>query len=240
WYRYHRLFADLLRHRLETESQIDVAQLHTQASRWYMENGSPADGVRHALAAGDWERAGALIAVASDGMMKRGQVVTLLGWFKAMPEEVVRASPQLCMERSWPLIMTDQVDAAELYLALVEQATQEQGDSALQGGVAVARAFIARMRGDNQRAVELSERALALLPQDELGPRSIVGLTVGIAQWYRAQMAEAEQTLAGAERAGRESGNDYARFAALFFLNRVRMARGKLHQGADVCRQIIR
>jgi LuxR family maltose regulon positive regulatory protein len=241
WYRYHRLFADLLRHRLQIELGDEVDELHRRASQWYADNGFPDEGVRHALAASDWERATDLIKSGiDDDFLKQGQMATLLGWYQALPEEVVRADPRLCIQVAWPLILTEQLDGAESYLALAERAAEAGGDDALLGDVAVAQVHIARVRGDNQRAMALSERALELLPPDHLSGRCVVAVNLGIAQWFQGRLAEAERTLAEAERAGRGSGNDYGRIAALTFLGRIQAARGKPHQAAESCRELIR
>jgi LuxR family maltose regulon positive regulatory protein len=238
WYRYHRLFADLLRHRLEIESD-DIAQLHARACQWYADNGLPADAVHHALAGSDWETAASLVIKASGDLLKRGEAVTLLNWLRALPEKMVLADPQLCLEYSWPLILTEQIDAAESYLDRAEQAADTQGDTATLGAVAAARVHIARMQGDNQRAAELSEQALALLPPEDHASRSVVALNLGMSHWYRGRLAEAEQTLAEAERAGRVSGNDYVQFAALAFLGRVQTAMGRSGKAVAFCQRIV-
>jgi LuxR family maltose regulon positive regulatory protein len=239
WYRYHRLFADLLRHRLETESPDDTARLHKRACRWYADNGFPADAIRHALAASDWESAADLILSIHASLLKRGEVVTLLEWFQALPDEIVFADPQLCLDRSWPLILTEQIEAAEPYLAQAEQVALERESTPLLGNIAVAKAQIARLRGDNAQVIELSEQALLLLPQDELSGRSVVALNLGLAQWYRGRMAEAEQALLEARRAGRGSGNAYVRWTAVLFLSRIQTAQGKSRQAAESYRQMI-
>lgn len=240
WYRYHRLFADLLRHRSQTaELQGLVPNLHRRASQWYEANGFPAEAVHHALAGSDWERAATLILDISETMLKRGEVMTLLGWYQALPDEVVFANPQYCLEYSWPLILTDQIDAAEPYLARAEQVALENGIAPLLGGIAIAKTHIARARGDNTRVIELSEQALSLLPQDELSGRSIVAINLGIAQWHRGRLAEAEQALLEAQQAGRGSGNEYVRWTAVLFLSRIQIARGKSRQAAESYRQMI-
>jgi LuxR family maltose regulon positive regulatory protein len=239
WYRYHRLFADLLQHRLKIEGRHDVARLHRQASHWYADHGLPEDAVRHALAASDWEAAALLIGGLSDSLMKHGGVVTLLGWYQALPESVILANPRLCVEYSWPLIFSEQIEAAEAYLAQAEQAAHEQETFSLLGSIAMARAYIARVRGDGARVIELSEQALSLLPEDDLSGRSIVAVNLGLAQWYRGNQAAAERALSEAERAGRGSRNDYARWAASIFLGRIETARGRLRRAAESYRQII-
>ena len=239
WYRYHHLFADLLRHRLEIESQHDVPSLHQRACRWYADNGFPADAIHHALAASEWEEAASLIVGVSGDMLKRGEVVTLLSWYQALPDEVVLADPGLCLETSWPLILTEQIDAADPYLAQAEQVALEHEITSLLGEIAIAKAHIARLRGDNAQVIELSEQALALLPRDDLSARSIVAVNLGLAQWYRGRMAEAERALLEAQRAGLGSGNEYVRWTAVLFLSRIQTARGKSHQAAESYRQMI-
>jgi LuxR family maltose regulon positive regulatory protein len=246
WYRYHRLFADLLRHRLDMVcGSKHVALLHARASQWYEANGFPADAVHHALTGHDWERAATLISDASGSFMSRGEVTTLVGWIQALPDEVVRARPQLCLECSWPLILTGRLDAAESYLAQAEQAAcGEQGrttqeDAAFLGEIVAAQAYIARTRGDARRTIELSQRALTLLPQDNLSSRSIVALNLGLAHWHRGHLAEAEQALTEAERAALQSGNSHVRLMAFGLLGPIQAAQGKLHQAAILCRQAI-
>jgi LuxR family maltose regulon positive regulatory protein len=206
-----------------------------------MGSGFVEDGMRHVLTACDWDRAVDLIKSGiDDGLLKQGRMATLLGWYRTLPEGVIRADPQLCIQVAWPLILTEQLAAAESYLALAEQAAEAAGDTVLLGDVAVAQVHIARVQGDNQRAMALSERALELLPLDHLSGRSVVGVNLGIAQWFHGRLDEAERTLIETERAGRESGNDYARFAALAFLARIQAARGRPHQAAESCRETIR
>jgi LuxR family maltose regulon positive regulatory protein len=240
WYRYHRLFADLLRHRLEIESPDGIAQLHQRAYQWYADNGFLGDAIRHALAASDWKRASDLILDVGASLLKRGEVVTLLGWFQALPDEVIFANPQLCLDYSWPLILTEQIEAARSYIAQAERVALEHEITPLLGGIAIAKAHIARLQGNNAHVIELSEQALSLLPEDELSGRSIVAVNLGLAQWHRGHMAEAEQALLEAQRAGRGSGNEYVRSTAVLFLSRIQTARGKSRQAAESYRQIIK
>ena len=240
WYRYHHLFGDLLRHRLEITLPAEMRTLHERASRWFGANGYAEEAVRHALAAHDWQTVGDLLqSDLSNRLLAQGRMVTLLRWYDALPQEFVRANPRLCMERTWPLILTDQLDAAEPYLDIAEQSTEQSAegtdDGQLSGGIAVARAFIARARGEHAKAVAFSVRALALLPEEDASSRSVVAVNLGIAQYFAGRLGDAEQALRHAEATGRRSGNDYARFAALAFLGRVQRARGHLHQHAAMC-----
>ena len=245
WYRYHRLFADLLRQQLR-RTRLDVAgpELHRRASRWYEAKGLQDDAVRHALAACDWERAAALILDVEEAMLRRGEVVTLLGWLQELPRGVVRHHPQLTMSYSWALILTGQLDDAEAVLAAAERAAQDDSDPAQQAAniadVISAQAFIARTRGDDARTIELSQRALSLLPDENLAGRAVVTVNLGIAHWSSGHLAEAEQALREAEQVARQARNPYAQLTALGFLGAVEGAQGRLHQAARWLRRAIR
>ena len=95
WYRYHRLFAELLRDRLRALAPGDEAQLHKRASRWFETEGHLSEAVQHTLATQEWERAAKLIGQAAAGLLNRGELITLIGWTKKVPEEFVRSLPEL-------------------------------------------------------------------------------------------------------------------------------------------------
>ncbi len=236
WYRYHHLFADLLRHRLQIEQPAQIPELHRRASQWYAANGLEAEAVRHALAASDWDRAGELIlSGASNSLLKQGQVATVLDWLAAFPDEFVLSHPRLACDLSWPLILAGQLSQAERYL---EQAEHTE-DATLLGQVAAERAYIARVRGDHRAAVELSERALALLPAEGDMDRSALSLNVGLAHWYQGRLSEAELRLLEAQAEARRSGNRHVEVAATIFLNRTLIARGKLREAAAAYSRLI-
>jgi ATP/maltotriose-dependent transcriptional regulator MalT len=115
-------------------------------------------------------------------------MATLLGWCHALPADVVQADPRLSLTCGWPLILTEQLDAAEPYVVRAEAGAQERGDQGLLGEVSVAQAHIARTRGDHPRAVVLAERALALLPPDNLSARSVMGVNLGVARWFEGRL----------------------------------------------------
>jgi len=233
WYRYHHLFADLLRHRLQMLRGQDVLPLHVRASTWYEQNGFPADAVQHALAAQDWERAGRLIHAAAGALLRRGEVATLLGWFARLPPHIVRAQPLLCLDHGWPLLLAGQLDAAESLLDCAAQAASDE--PGLLGEVAAAQVYLARAKGDTRRSVEMAQKALSLLPENDLGTRGMVAMNLGLVYWHAGCMAEAEEVLREAQRAALGSGNDYVRVTSQLFLGRVRAVRGELRLAANAC-----
>ena len=122
WYRYHHLFADVLRARLLAEDPDLVPQLHRRASDWYAAHGLVADAVRHALAAEDLARAGYLMEEALPELRRARQDSLLLDWIRALPESVVRRSPVLSIVSGWSLMMSGDLDGLESRLDDAEAA----------------------------------------------------------------------------------------------------------------------
>ena len=114
WYRYHHLFADLLRHRLRQENN-NLPILHTKAADWHAANGFPNRAINHYLAAEAWEQAVDLIAVQSDPVLKRGENITLLRWVRRLPEAVIATRPELCLDCAWALALSGEIDQAEFF-----------------------------------------------------------------------------------------------------------------------------
>ena len=104
WYRYHALFADLLRNRLKAAQPSGLRELHQRASEWLQENGQQNDAISHALAACDYERAADLIRGSAGPLLYAGETATLLGWLENLPADVYRSRPILCIQHAWALL----------------------------------------------------------------------------------------------------------------------------------------
>ena len=163
WYRYHHLFADVLQARLMKEQPNQLSHLNLLASRWYEHNGLLSDAVRHAFAAKDFERVADLVKQAAQTMIARGEFTTLLGWLKALPDEIVCTRPQLCLAHAWTLFINEQFKEAESRLQDVEVICNVKDSryeklqlEAFLGEVATIQAFIAHIQEDNPHAIELS------------------------------------------------------------------------------------
>src|SRR5579859_3991437 len=121
WYRYHHLFADVLRARLREAQPGQVPALHQRASEWYERNELPVEAVQHALAAEDFERAASLVELAWPALSRRRQDVTLRAWLKALPDEAIRRRPVLSAYYASALLMGGELEAAELRLRDAER-----------------------------------------------------------------------------------------------------------------------
>jgi LuxR family maltose regulon positive regulatory protein len=122
WYRYHNLFADLLKSVLGKNFPNYDLHIHRRASKWFEKNGLMVDAVSHALAAGDTERVANLVeGNAALAMMDYGELNTLVSWLDTLPQEVACSRPWLCVFNAWALVYTGQLDAVEPLLQNAEQ-----------------------------------------------------------------------------------------------------------------------
>jgi LuxR family maltose regulon positive regulatory protein len=121
WYRYHHLFADVLYTHLMEEQPDRVPTLHRRASEWYEREDLPADAVRHAIAAEDFERAAGLAELAWPAWSGSFQSIAWLGWVKDLPDELVRARPVLSVSYAWAFLNAGKLEAAEARLRDAER-----------------------------------------------------------------------------------------------------------------------
>jgi LuxR family maltose regulon positive regulatory protein len=237
WYRYHRLFLDLLQHRLRLQPELSPSELHQRASKWYEEQGYLDNAIYHALAGEQWERSMALIEAASDEKLKGGEVATMLEWLQQVPVEIVLSRPDYCLAYAWPLLLSGQMQDVDVFLQVAEKLAA--GEPQMMGNVASAQAFQARTLGDMPHMVERSEIALSLLPETDVAARCIVAVNLGLAYWHTGEMGKAERRLNEALSAGRKTENKYVEVTALLFLGRVHAVRGQLRQAAGLINAVV-
>jgi LuxR family maltose regulon positive regulatory protein len=217
-YRYHHLFADFLRDRLERTHPDAVPELHRRASLWYENNQYPYEAVDHALAARDHERVADLIEETGGAWWTRGDHSSLLRWLKALPDELMRTRARLCVFHAWTLAHAGRLDEAESRLEEAERlpAAGNEANRAMGGEIFAVRARIASMWGDAARAIEFSRRALDLLPEDDLYLRGELALNLGNAYWTTGDIAEASEAFAESASSSRTAGNLRAAVFALW------------------------
>ncbi len=237
WYRYHRLFIELLRDRLRWFSPGDETQLHLRASLWYEEEGLTNEAIRHALVAQDWERVVGLIGLAADVLLKRGELFTLINWFQKVPEELIRSQPDFGLVYAWALLLLGRLEKAEELLALFEEICSST--PVMLGQVYSAQAYTARTRGDNQGVIEKSELALRLLPDSDIVSRSLLSLNLGLVYVHEGRLREAVPALNEAHDLALQTENQYAALTAQILLARTIASQGALRQSEEILRKIL-
>ena len=230
WYRYHHLFADLLRHRLRVTHAEWIPALHRRASRWYAEHDMGEDAVRHALLAEDWAGAAGLISACASTLLKEGQVLKLLDWMASLPEAIVAANPMLSLARAWAAAVAEQFDLADQALAHAERASR--GAPAVAVEALCVRTYIARARGDSPGAIELGRQAMEVLPSEDAERRGIVALALATAYWRTGDFERAADAFDETRRLAEQTGNALAWTSSVAMLARIGAARGDLREAA--------
>jgi LuxR family maltose regulon positive regulatory protein len=219
WYRYHHLFADVLRARLLDEQPDLVPLLHGRASRWFEDHELAEDAVRHALAAADAERAARLIEQALPSLRRDRRDAVLVGWLQALPDDVVRRSPVLAVFSGHLLMASGDLDGAEGRLDAAEQALAAvpQGEDppwadseelrSLPATIAVFRASLAQARGDGAGTAGHARRALLLAGPDDHLARSAAAGFLGLSEWVTGDVSTALATFGQAVASLRAAGN---------------------------------
>ena len=219
WYRYHHLFADVLRARLFAEQPDLVPLLHQRASRWYETHDLAEEAVRHALAARDFDRAAYLMELAVPAIRRNRQEAILLGWLKALPDETIRRSPVLSVFFGYMLMESGDLDAFEPRLDDAERALADVPDESappwakteelrtLPATIAVYRASLAQARGDVAGTAEHARRALDLAgPGDHLARGGAAGF-LGLVSWANGDVSSALETFTQAVASLHAAGN---------------------------------
>src|SRR5579859_2424505 len=197
WYRYHHLFADVLRVRLREVEPSQVPALHRRASEWYARNELPLEAIQHALAAEDFERAASLVELAWPAVARSWQDATLQSWLKALPDNLVRRRPVLSVYFAGAALIGGDLEAVESRLGDAERWLDTSADSTLgvleaaaaervvaneeefrklPSQIAIYRAALAQARGDVAGTARHAQRALDhLQPGDHLGRGGAAG-----------------------------------------------------------------
>ncbi len=204
WWRYHHLFADLLRARLEAEQPDRVRALHRAAAAWCDEHDLADDAVRHALAAGDGAWAARLVERHVEMLLGRGEGATLRRWLSALPADSVRDRPRLYLTQAYGAAMGFQLDALEALIDAADRAFAVSGDEPYEApgergasvlanvpaAIALLRAVLARLRGDADLAAGYNQQALAHLGEDDWLIRSFVRWNQAVADWQGGRLGQ--------------------------------------------------
>ncbi|MBN1310427.1 MAG: tetratricopeptide repeat protein, partial [Anaerolineae bacterium] len=231
WYRYHHLFADLLRRRLHQTRPDAVAGLHRRAADWYERHGLPSEAIHHVLAAADFEWAADLIERAAEQTLMRSEVATLLRWVDALPDELVRARPSLCVYHAWALLLAGRpLDAVKARLE--DAGTGEAGS--LPAEAAVFRALAAARMGDARLSLALSRQALDGLPEGKPFLRSVAAGSLGMAHVLSGDIEAALQAFEESARVGQQIGNVIFAVGALSNLGGLCREQGQLRRAEAI------
>ena len=213
WYRYHHLFADVLRARLLDEQPESIAQLHLRASEWFDAHGDAAEAIRHAMAGEHFDRAAQLIELAAPAARRLRQDATVRRWLEALPAQVFDNRPVLSvaligarMVAGDPTGVEALLDTTDEWLRLAASTSAGEEPTApgpivfnheeyagLPAQVAVFRAGLALLGGDPAGTIHHASRVFELTgPADHLHRGSAAAL-MGLAHWSTGDLEAARE-----------------------------------------------
>ncbi len=251
WYRYHHLFAELLRQRLHQSVAVftgdegkGVAEYHVRASQWYEDNGLEIEAFQHAAAANDIERAERIIEGKGIPLHFRGAVAAILNWLASLPKTVLDAKPSLCVRYATLSLVAGQttgveekLQAAEAALAAALQGAEPDNKTRdLIGQIAAARATLALTRYQPEAMITQARRALEYLHPDNLPSRVRAIWTMGFAFQVKGDRAAARQAYTEAVAISQASGNIRFTIVATISLGVIQEFENHLHQAAETFR----
>jgi LuxR family maltose regulon positive regulatory protein len=241
WYRYHALFAELLRYRLAARDPAAAAALNRRASAWFDEHGVVREAIHHALAGGDIELASMLVVRHGHALIAHGESRAVLGWLAALPDHAWAQHLELGALDAVARFSARDIEGATQRLAKVEQQLAElpAPPPALARFVRVLEAAVCLFRGEIGRAMELAieaENIAAELPPPLAG---MVDLALALAHHARGELREARLRAERGLAFGLAQGSPNSVFHFGSLLARIDLREGRLRAAESACRDLL-
>jgi LuxR family maltose regulon positive regulatory protein len=225
WFRYHRLFADLLQLELRRTASGEIAALHHTAAQWYADHGYPIEAIRHAQAAQDWGLAVRLLGDHWPGLQLGGQAATVHAMLAGFPAEARAADAELAALAAADELAQGSLEAAERYLGLAVRGSVSVPAGRwgqLQVLLGVVRLLVARQRGNLPAVADQAQRLQALTEapdaaQPGLGEelRALALISLGTTEVWTAQFEEAQRHLEQGRALALQIGRPFLEFSGL-------------------------
>ncbi len=249
WYRYHHLFGEVLRARLMKLQPERVPLLHQRASAWYEAQGFSDDAIRHAFAAQDYARAGALVERTWPSIRRTRQEAAFLRWVKMLPDDLIRQRPVLSVVCAWALMDAGEYDAAQARLRDAERlldapagervVIDDEQFRSLPATIANARAYCAQALNDIPATVAYTRLALDLLPEEDYYERGTTAALLGLAYWTSGDLEAAYQSFGKGLDDLQRGGGILIRIGGTIILAHMLAAHGRLREAVNAYQQSI-
>jgi LuxR family maltose regulon positive regulatory protein len=250
WWRYHHLFADALRARLEQERPERARELHRASAVWHERHKLVDDAIRHALAADEALWAARLIERYFDEFFLGREGATVQRWIDSLPSDVTDSRPRLHLARAalsivagWVGRIESALEAAERTRATAVEAFEPSvGRPAsrlanVNAGIALGRGYTTHLRGDREATIEYASRALAELDENDWMLRGLAETQLAFADWMHGSVGAAERAFASNIARWRAVGQHDLAVYMSSYLGRIQAARGQLDAAWETYRQ---
>jgi LuxR family maltose regulon positive regulatory protein len=243
WYRYHHLFADLLRNHLHRTYPDKVVYLHQRASVWYGMNDLLPDAIKHALAVDDIEQIAYLTEASAIDALDLNETSALMAWLAHLSDVDFRQYPWLLITRASINFKAGKYDQMEQDFEAVEkilgtQANDEAASIRIRGHMAATRSYLAELREDPHTAIQQAEAALAMLPKNEIKLRSFVSIRRANGLMWIGNLEKAITAYKEIGETSKQVGDGQSAIIALSEMAVVQMIAGKLREATESIQDI--
>ncbi|NOU47156.1 MAG: hypothetical protein HOO86_08855 [Bacteroidales bacterium] len=221
WYRYHHLFANLLKQRLLQKDPMLLIDIHTKACEWFEQNNMFNFAIEHALEIKNYEKSIRLLGETIESMWEKGQHAAIMNYGDILPDELIKTNPEFCLYYAWILIAAGKIQIAEPFLVSAEIITEElintknsskeaiQYHKKLSGKIAVAFTYLNSHLEHSPKIFNYCKTAMENLSEDDPFWFSWAWFSYGIAYFSKGDILESNKAFNEAFEYGKKSGNIY-------------------------------
>ena len=219
WYRYHHLFADLLKQKLHQRGKSAITELHNNAIEWFKGNSMPLLAIEHAIVTKNFEKSILILGVVVETMWENGQHAAIMKYGDLLPDEIIKKNADFCLYYAWILIIAGQIQKAEPFLVSAEITTMQiindknsskedvRYNKKLSGKISVAFAYLYSITADPGKTFSYCKAAMENLSEDDPLWFSWGWYSVGIAETARENFKSSIDAYEKALEYGKKSGN---------------------------------
>jgi LuxR family transcriptional regulator, maltose regulon positive regulatory protein len=221
WFRYHHLFAQLLKQRFQQSDHAAINKLHNKASEWFQYNSMSFCAIDHAIAAGDFEKSIQILGEITESLWKNGQHSAIMKYGDLIPDEIIKKNADFCLYYAWILIIAGQIPKAEPFLICAErisrQVIEDENSSKedilsnkkLLGKISVAFAYLYSLIENSEKIFDYTKTAMENLSDDDPLWFSWGWYAIGIAESVCENFMASIEAYEKALVYGKKTGNIY-------------------------------
>jgi LuxR family transcriptional regulator, maltose regulon positive regulatory protein len=244
WYRYHHLFADLLRYRLGRDEKR-VLELHRRAAGWFEDHELADEAFHHFLAAKETLKAAELVErFGTATLWEHGEIATLQTWLNQLPQDMVQNRPRLAALQAWIFHLSGNIPAIPPLLEGAEAALKniQLEPEVLQevlGELFTLRAYVARMHGNLDESLELHKQALEHISEEALHARGRVIGGLGEVYYLLGELAASSEAFREAVNVMKKNGDRMPASFCAWRLAEVHLLQRRLHLAFSTCQEMV-
>lgn len=258
WYRYHHLFADLLKQRLSLEDKNIIEDLHKKAGKWFEDNEIYDLAIEHILANKDYKSSIDIIGNVVEDLWNQGNHASILNYGATLPDDIIKMNPEFCLYYSWILIASGETQKASPFLTKAENLVKtflHQNNSSdglpqpldkddqyyqkLYGKIAVAFAYLYSHEEHSEQMFHYCKMGLDNLPEDDPLWHSWVWFTYGLAYFSEGNLPKSQKSFNTAFNYAQKTANVYLMSTILSRLAETEQQLGFFQSAYDRCADLL-